>query len=77
LPAEPSGAELISSLLAKLIVEFDPMLADDVREHLEARAAEWDRDREASEARAELAARYRALADSIELLRPMWSCLGS
>jgi hypothetical protein len=68
-PPTPQAAE---ALLARLLVEFDPLLAAEVREHLQATADTWDPPdgRDTASPRAELAARYRALSALIEALTP-------
>jgi hypothetical protein len=64
----PRSRQPHASLLAELLVEFDPLLAWEVREHLEARADEWDEAaRRIPSTRAVRAARYRALAELISL----------
>ncbi len=52
-----------TSILAALLVQFDPALAREVSEHLEARAAEWDE--AADPTVTEHSSRYRTLADLI------------
>jgi hypothetical protein len=70
--AVPTGLERVA-LLAELLVEFDPVLADEVRDHLEARAEHWTRvgDPSAPSVKAEAARRYQALADLIQSRGPM------
>jgi hypothetical protein len=77
LPALPDAAlpsqdsELRRALLlARLLVDFDPILADDVRDHLEARADALERTGQAPSSRAEKARRFRALAALLESSGP-------
>jgi hypothetical protein len=63
LPADP---EL--RILARLLVGFDPILADDVRDHLEAKADALAET--AQTPSTEKARRYRALATLIEFSGP-------
>jgi hypothetical protein len=57
----------LPSLLAALLVEFDPFLADEVCEHLEARAEHWNRTAGPAPpaAKSDMARRYLALAHLI------------
>jgi hypothetical protein len=60
--------------VATLLVEFDPMLALEVRDHLAAKADEWDRPRARrleSPGQWNRAWRYRELAQLIDALGPM------
>ncbi len=72
--AEPDvrlAQDLRVSLLAALLVEFDPMLAAELHDHLEAKASSWVGGPNGTSARrAELAERYLALGESIESLVP-------